>query len=905
MAAGPVHKRSRPTSFGGATGERAGPVNGLEPPDPHETWAIDLPNLTGFAWSRLATLLAARDERLVSTPLTRRVSGAPQGEVPGGKQAFGANYLRQVWLENQPPPDMAVESITDPFRVLVLGDPGEGDLSQWAMRRPVESRLHAELSHVAFGVVLSDVIYPAGEASHYRSRFHGWLRNVPVRMFAIPGNHDWDDGTLRAFMTQFCDATPGHEPPAIQKVLDDSRAWHRLWRIDDPTANALGRLVEVREERKERLERMANPLAQPFLSQQQRAPYWSLRIPGPEGSPPLELIAIDTGFGGEPDLDEPQWDWLTQRLDDDDTWKILLTGKPLIDRSLLPMPEQRKRLFELACDTPSLLAVIGGDIHNYQRYTSTSDPPGPEMIVAGGSGAFMAGTIGALDGERLDALADASGSYAPAALLPSGGQSEEYVRENLAAKLRDIGVGIAVSVASSLILLLVASTIVVPAFNAPRLYPDLGLGDDWDVRLAIAGWLLVAVLAGLAAVGALAWLVGRRSRWVGFVAGLVGLAALGLLVCLARWDRSFVSWAADTSIPWWVPPAAVALLLVVGVYRFLRSAAAVALVVLFLVAPIGCAIVVDWLWGAEATSAAFLLLPTVAVALTIAVFLPYGVLSTTLPLPGQGGFSATFGAAALALLLCGVASLAGVPDELFGVGRLVGPLDLVPLLVALGPVLVVVAAYAKRSNYWWLAYVAFAAPLWLAGAFALSDDRDWFAAYGCAVVAALAVAAVTIAIGASAGFSWEGGVPVAVVASAIGFVLTVWFVVWGLDTGLADDVTFGRALLGATVLMSGVHAIALVLIRQLAAPHVVQRPRVVQAVARGEIWAIVEAVEPPLHKSFVEFHVVPGERVKITAFGVSGYEADADHPVPFDEVEFDVSGTPPTQRPAAAPASPA
>ena len=380
----------------------------------------------------------------------------------------------------------------------------------------------------------------------------------------------------------------------------------------------------------------------------------------------------------------------------------------------------------------------------------------------------------------------------------------------------------------------------------------------------------------------LAWAVGRRSRWVGFAAGLAGVAVAAASSMLTRLDRSFVSWAADTA--WWLPAALATIVLVAIVGFVFRSGSAVALVVLFVGSPILCAVVVNLLWGADVTRAAFLLLPTVAVALTIAVFLPYGVLAATLPLPGQGGFSATFGAAALSLLICGLATLTDIPDELFGVGELFGGFELVPLLVALGPVVVVVAAYAKRANFWWLAYVLFASPLWLAGALALGDDRDWFAAYGCAVVAALAVAAVTIAIGASARFSWEGSVPVAVLPALLGAGVTVWFVVWGFDTGLADDAVFGRAFLAAAVLMSGVHAIALVLVRQLAAPYVVQHPRVVQAIARGEIWAIVEAEEPPFYKSFVEVDVVPGKTVTIRAFGVSGYEADADGPVEFDSV---------------------
>ena len=305
------------------------------------------------------------------------------------------------------------------------------------------------------------------------------------------------------------------------------------------------------------------------------------------------------------------------------------------------------------------------------------------------------------------------------------------------------------------------------------------------------------------------------------------------------------------------------------------------------------------------TRAAFLLLPTVAVALTIAVFLPYGVLAATLPLPGQGGFSATFGAAALSLLICGLATLTDVPDELFGVGELVRAFELVPLLVALGPVVVVVAAYAKQANFWWLAYVLFASPLWLAGALALGATATGSRPTAVPSWRRSRWRPSRSRSGRARASPGRARVPVAVLPTLLGVGVTVWFVVWGFDTGLADDAVFGRAFLAAAVLMSGVHAIALVLVRQLAAALVVRHPKVVQAIARGEIWAIVEADEPPLYKSFVEVDVVPGKTVTIRAFGVSGYEADADKPVEFDSVAVHVSGTPPTQRPAAAPASPA
>ena len=76
---------------------------------------------------------------------------------------------------------------------MILGDPGEGDDSQYHVLRP----LYATAGGTAFTYIVSDVIYPAGDVNEYEDKFFWPYRNLPGPIYAIPGNHDWYDGLAR------------------------------------------------------------------------------------------------------------------------------------------------------------------------------------------------------------------------------------------------------------------------------------------------------------------------------------------------------------------------------------------------------------------------------------------------------------------------------------------------------------------------------------------------------------------------------------------------------------------------------------------------------------------------------------------------------------------------------------
>ena len=97
----------------------------------------------------------------------------------------------------------------DAVKFLVFGDPGEGDLSQFALVPP----LLARGQDTDFAFVCSDVIYPAGSINQYADKFYCPYKGYPNRIYAVPGNHDWYDG-LVGFMHHFCGVEAWERPAA-------------------------------------------------------------------------------------------------------------------------------------------------------------------------------------------------------------------------------------------------------------------------------------------------------------------------------------------------------------------------------------------------------------------------------------------------------------------------------------------------------------------------------------------------------------------------------------------------------------------------------------------------------------------------------------------------------------------
>lgn len=278
---------------------------------------------------------------------------------------------RELWLR-----DWYGDDAQPPFRIdrtnlaktsfVVVGDSGEGDVSQYVTLAVLE-RLGKDTD---FMVICSDVIYPAGEVEEYEFKFFHPYRDYLGPVYAIPGNHDWYDD-LRAFMFHFCgrERAPKRKPDSVGARLRDV-----LWRQQKkpPSPTSVRRMRSLR----------ARPEQQGLLP----GPYYVVE------TGPVEIVAIDTGITNG--IDRRQGDWLLE-VSRSPKPKILLTGKPLyVDGRIEPCEiEGGGTVDAIVRDGDNnYVAAIGGDIHNYQRYTVDVGGRAIQYIVSGGGGAFMHAT---------------------------------------------------------------------------------------------------------------------------------------------------------------------------------------------------------------------------------------------------------------------------------------------------------------------------------------------------------------------------------------------------------------------------------------------------------------------------------------------------------------------------------
>ena len=96
------------------------------------------------------------------------------------------------------------------FSFVVIGDTGEGDASQHALRDQLLTVAGQE--DVRFVVIGSDVVYPNGSMIDYETNFWLPFKGVTKPVYAIPGNHDWYDA-LEAFNVTFL------EPDAARAAM--------------------------------------------------------------------------------------------------------------------------------------------------------------------------------------------------------------------------------------------------------------------------------------------------------------------------------------------------------------------------------------------------------------------------------------------------------------------------------------------------------------------------------------------------------------------------------------------------------------------------------------------------------------------------------------------------------------
>ena len=335
-----IAERSR-DSTGGAGWECA-------PGRPSSTKGVDR-----LSWLSPKPLWQSRNDRIA------RLLGDP------------TNDSRRAWMEQLGHGETAALTV-DRSRpdgatsFLVLGDTGEGDDSQ----RAVVPVLLDRAAGTDFMFICSDVIYPAGGAEEYGSKFFEPYSGYAEPIYAIPGNHDWYDD-CSGFMRWFCgaeEARSKQRPGLSPKQLLRRVLWRRTRSSD---------LAEVA-----RMAQLRPPSGQP-------ASYFAI------DTGPLLLVGIDTGITGE--LDRDQGEWLKRISSESPKPKILITGKPIYVDG-----EHRAGAIEGSRETVdgivkarahNYIAAIGGDIHNYQRYLVEVEEGRTILyLVSGGGGAFTHAT---------------------------------------------------------------------------------------------------------------------------------------------------------------------------------------------------------------------------------------------------------------------------------------------------------------------------------------------------------------------------------------------------------------------------------------------------------------------------------------------------------------------------------
>jgi Calcineurin-like phosphoesterase len=287
------------------------------------------------------------------------------------------NDERRLWMKLQREASQLSENLIldqhaglEEVSFIVVGDPGEGDTSQYAAVKP----LLACGRDTDFMVVCSDVIYPAGDAKDYEAKFYEPYEDYPRPIHALPGNHDWYDG-LVGFMHHLCGADVSALPAKEERASSLKERLRRLlWRR--PVKSSPEDLPERRRTEGDR-------------RSDQRSPYFAIE------TGPLLVVGIDTGMGGAIDLEQGQW--LRKISGEINKPKLLLTGKPLyVDGEHHPYPIEGGGTVDEVVRAPehNYVAAIGGDIHNYQRYSvKVSGRETPlYYMVSGGGGAYMSAT---------------------------------------------------------------------------------------------------------------------------------------------------------------------------------------------------------------------------------------------------------------------------------------------------------------------------------------------------------------------------------------------------------------------------------------------------------------------------------------------------------------------------------
>jgi len=251
------------------------------------------------------------------------------------------------------------------FSFIVIGDTGEGDASQHALRDQLLAV--AERDDVRFVTISSDVVYPNGSMIDYETNFWLPFKGVTKPVFAIPGNHDWYDA-LEAFLATFL------EPDAARAAM---RA----------RAEADLKLTSTTNDRIEGLIREAARLRSEYNVPTgfQRGPFFEFQTDR------FAMVAVDTGIVKR--IDPAQWAWLESALERARGKTIMaILGHPLYAKAydMAYGHPDFARLKQLLLDRGATI-VMAGDTHDFEYYAEPARDgrPAAHYFVNGGGGAYL------------------------------------------------------------------------------------------------------------------------------------------------------------------------------------------------------------------------------------------------------------------------------------------------------------------------------------------------------------------------------------------------------------------------------------------------------------------------------------------------------------------------------------
>jgi len=521
-----------------------------------------------FSWLSLYTLLASANDWLA------KLDG---GRIIDTRRMRWVAAQRAAGIEPYEP-----ISLPDARCMLLLGDPGEMDPSQYVLLRDLAAVPADAL------LLMSDIVYPAGDVNAWRDAVYLPYFGLPTSswdaakqategptdqvtvpqwpVFATPGNHDWYDG-LNGFMYHACGAEP--LPPVLYSSAGlgfVQRLTRAAWKEPERPDRAV--LDPLRAKAAERWPSRSPPGAMPY----QPGPYFAIDIGRVRSGTvneraALRLVTVDTGVDGSLDVEQARW---IRRMLEGPVPKIVITGKPLIvDNSVYDMPINRSSQMKGSDGLPAglrgllsettaerIIATVAGDIHNAQRMVMVGDAiqrgrectlalhegeykrareleVPPVQVVAGGGGAYLSKTHTTRYGPKDALLLKDEDSHSALDPLPAEAHQRFPSRE-VSAQRSTRSVGRIAAMVLAAIGSLVAAVALLALWHANVVVGrEVTLNDAQLTVWHIAGASFAAVFLLASCAGAIS--LARRRKWVGFAA-VGSVAVVSLLSTLALWD---------------------------------------------------------------------------------------------------------------------------------------------------------------------------------------------------------------------------------------------------------------------------------------------------------------------------------------------------------------------------------